>query len=169
MAPNVLGDDEEPLAVRERRAVDPARGPVVDRRGEELSHPERQRLRRHAERGVEPGEQPVVDAERDAAAAPRGQNPLGRQRHRAVQRHVGAAVHGGDVEPGDLRGVPDHLLDPEVPDDERLELDRGAEEREELLAVDPDRQRLLAHHLADDLVGAIAPHSEVGPHRDAPT
>src|SRR2546430_6720068 len=35
-----------------------------------------------------------------------------------------------------------------ISNDERLELDRRAEEREELLAVHPDRERLLAHDLA---------------------
>ena len=168
MASDILGDDEESLAVRERRAVDPARGPVVDRGGEELFHAERQRLRRHAERGVEPGEEPVVDAERDAAAAPRGQDALGRQRHRASEGHLRAAVHGGHVEPGDLGEILDHLLHPEVADDERLELDRRAEEREELRAIHVDRQRLFAYDLAGDLVGAIALDSEIGSHRDAP-
>src|SRR2546422_4115748 len=43
VAPDVLGDDEQPLPVGQRRAVDPARDPVVDRGGEELLHPERQR------------------------------------------------------------------------------------------------------------------------------
>ena len=110
----------------------------------------------------------MVDAERDAAAAPRGQDAFGRQRHRAGEGHLRAAVHGGHVEPGDLGEILDHLLHPEVADDERLELDRRAEEREELRAIHVDRQRLFAHDLAGDLVGAIALDSEIGSHRDAP-
>ena len=105
-----------------------------------------------ADARVQAWEQPVVDPERDAAAAARGEDTLGRQRDRMGQRHLGAAVDGGHLEPCDLLARADDLLHPQVADDQLFERHRRAEQREELLAIDEDAERLLADDLARDLV-----------------
>src|SRR5438309_3910560 len=69
------------------------------------------------------------------------------------------------LDPRDLVERGDDLLHPEVADDQRLELHGRAEEREELLPVDRERERLLAHDLTGDLVGPAAANPEVGTHR----
>jgi hypothetical protein len=72
------------------------------------------------------------------------------------QRHVGTPVDLGDPDRRDVLQAPDHLLDPEVPDDELLELEWRAEQGEKAIAVDVYRQRLLAHDAALDLLDATA-------------
>ena len=121
MAAHVLRDDEQPRSVREGGAVDAARALVLRRRLEQLLHTVGERGRPHPQRRVEPREEPMIDSERDPAAAPRGEDPLGGQRHRMRQRDVGPAVDGRDHHAGDLFHAADDLLHPQVADDERLE------------------------------------------------
>src|SRR4030095_6075634 len=80
------------------------------------------------------------------------------------QRHVGAAVHLGDPQRGDLVETGDDLLHPEVAEDERLQLAKKAEKSEKTLSVDVHGERLLANDFALDLFQPPGPELEIRPH-----
>ena len=62
--------------VGERGSVDPARGPVANRQVVQIPHALEQPRRLDPERGLDARNHARVDAERDAAAAPRREDPL---------------------------------------------------------------------------------------------
>ena len=65
---------------------------------------------------------------------------------------------------GKIAVAGDDLLHPQVADDQRFEHHRRAQQGEELLAVDEDAHRLLAHDLARDFLDAPSLDLQVGPH-----
>ena len=99
----------------------------------------------------------MVDAERDASAATRREDAFRGQGHLMGQAHVHATVDGRDVEGLDLADLADDHLHPQVADDQRFELHGRAEQRQESIPVDVHGQRLLADHLAGDLLDPLAP------------
>ena len=127
--------------------------------------PGRERLGLHLEGGAHAREEPRIDAESDPSPAPRSEDALGGERHGPRQRHVGAPVHLRDGKTGDLVEARDHLLHPEVAQDEGLEIEGRAQEGEEALAVDVHGQRLLPDYLGLDFLEAAALELEVRPHR----
>ncbi len=106
----------------------------------------------------------MVDPERDPAAAPGGENPLGRQRYRTHERDLRPPVDRRDLDVADLLEPADDLLHPEVAHDQRLEVDGRAEECQKLLAIHVDRQRLLTNDFTGDLVGVGSADPKVGAH-----
>src|SRR6266487_341761 len=151
--------------VGERRPVNAARGVVVPGVAEQVVQPGRERLGLHLEGGAHAREEPRIDAESDPSPASRSEDALGGERHGPRQRHVGAPVHLRDGKTGDLVEARDHLLHPEVAQDEGLEIEGRAQEGEEALAVDVHGQRLLPDYLGLDFLEAAALELEVRPHR----
>ena len=164
MAPDVLGHEEDRLGIGEGRAVDAPGGSVPDRLEVELLHPLEEPRGLDPKGGGHPGKESRVDPEGDSPAAAGGQDPLLRQLDRLRELDVGAPIDLGDGEAPDLRHVGDHLLEPEVPDDQAVQPLRGRQEGDESLAVHVDRERLLADHLALDLGEVSLLPAVVGPH-----